>query len=183
MSIETNTVQYQRDIVMATYNKIVYGIIWYCGTDINRVCALPVGLQSITIPRPAPRLWPFSQSDLYHWNTSTCKQRTWRPQHIWCTILALFLHLTKLAGNRSIMRQHVHHCHYNLLLLLLCAEQTSSATSLSGFCRPSHPGAVHQVGPLGIESLCHFNLELPKSPQYASPSALIFPRYLIELSE
>ena len=80
-----------------------------------------------------------------------------------------FLHrsyiLLSFAGNRSIMRQHVHQCHYNLLLLLLSAEQISSTTSLSGFCRPSHPRAVHQVGPLGIESLCPFNLELPKSPQ------------------
>ena len=89
-------VQLYKHLLLFRQNS-VNGIIWYCGTDINRVCALPVGLQSITIPRPAPRLWPFSQSDLYHWDTSTCKQMTWIPQHIWCTILILlFLHLTKL---------------------------------------------------------------------------------------
>ena len=102
---------------------------------------------------------------------------TYMTHHSYTVVLTSY---EAFSGNRPIMRQHVHHCHYNLLLLLLCAEQISSATSLSGFCRPSHPGAVHQVGPLGIESLCHFNLELPKSPQYASPSASILPRSLIK---
>ena len=60
--------------------KSVHGIIWYCGTDINRVSALPVGLQSITIPGP-PLVSDHSlnRTSLYHWDTSTCKQRTCRP--------------------------------------------------------------------------------------------------------